>query len=73
MQDLNVQCAEERLATAPPQFVKAAQHSVKGARRHREVIAQFGRFPTRNKAMGRPSTPEEIAYLAFIEQNNMPL
>lgn len=33
------------------------------ARRHREVIARFGRFPHRNAALGRVSTPEEQAWL----------
>jgi uncharacterized protein (DUF924 family) len=30
---------------------------------HREIIAKFGRFPTRNAALGRVSTPEELAFL----------
>jgi uncharacterized protein (DUF924 family) len=34
------------------------------ARRHHEVIARFGRFPHRNAALGRASTPEEATYLA---------
>ena len=34
------------------------------ARRHREVIARFGRFPHRNAALGRADTPEESIYLA---------
>lgn len=34
------------------------------AERHRDVIARFGRFPHRNAVLGRPSTPEEQAYLA---------
>jgi len=34
------------------------------ARRHHEVIARFGRFPHRNAALGRPSTPDEASYLA---------
>jgi uncharacterized protein (DUF924 family) len=34
------------------------------ARAHQAVIARFGRFPTRNAALGRVSTPEEAAYLA---------
>jgi len=34
------------------------------ARRHHEVIVRFGRFPHRNAALGRPSTPEETTYLA---------
>lgn len=33
------------------------------ARRHREVIQRFGRFPHRNVILGRASTPEEQAYL----------
>ncbi|WP_116652333.1 DUF924 family protein [Pelagibacterium sediminicola] len=31
---------------------------------HHEIIEKFGRFPLRNKALGRDSTPEEIAYIA---------
>lgn len=34
------------------------------AERHREVIRRFGRFPHRNAALGRSSTPAEQAYLA---------
>jgi uncharacterized protein (DUF924 family) len=34
------------------------------AHRHRDVIRRFGRFPHRNAALGRTSTPEEEAYLA---------
>ena len=30
---------------------------------HRDVIAQFGRFPHRNHALGRTSTPAEQAWL----------
>jgi uncharacterized protein (DUF924 family) len=33
------------------------------AQQHREVIARFGRFPTRNQALGRISTPEEEAHV----------
>lgn len=31
---------------------------------HRDVIARFGRFPMRNAALGRTSTPEELDYIA---------
>jgi uncharacterized protein (DUF924 family) len=31
--------------------------------RHRDVIAQFGRFPHRNAALGRVSSAEELAFL----------
>ncbi len=33
------------------------------ARRHRDVVARFGRFPHRNAILGRPSTPEEVEFL----------
>jgi uncharacterized protein (DUF924 family) len=31
--------------------------------RHRDIVARFGRFPHRNAALGRTSTPEEEAFL----------
>jgi uncharacterized protein (DUF924 family) len=30
---------------------------------HHDIIARFGRFPLRNAALGRTSTPEELAYM----------
>ena len=33
------------------------------AQKHREVIARFGRFPHRNRILGRESTPEEKTFL----------
>jgi uncharacterized protein (DUF924 family) len=38
--------------------------AIDSAERHREVIRRFGRFPHRNAALGRVSTPSELAYLA---------
>lgn len=34
------------------------------AQAHREQIRRFGRFPTRNAALGRADTPAEAAFLA---------
>lgn len=34
------------------------------ARRHQEIIDRFGRFPHRNEALGRESTPDERQYIA---------
>ena len=31
--------------------------------RHKAIIDRFGRFPHRNRILGRPSTPEEIEFL----------
>ncbi len=33
------------------------------ARLHQEIVDRFGRFPHRNAIVGRPSTPEEVAFL----------
>ena len=35
------------------------------ARRHWDIIRRFGRFPHRNKALGRASTPAEAEFLAL--------
>ncbi|HEX8988121.1 MAG TPA: DUF924 family protein, partial [Rhodocyclaceae bacterium] len=31
--------------------------------RHRDIVERFGRFPHRNAALGRPSTPAEEEFL----------
>ena len=36
-------------------------HQLGYAKRHRDIIERFGRFPHRNAILGRPSRPEEIA------------
>jgi uncharacterized protein (DUF924 family) len=41
-------------------FALAAQH----AKQHRDVIERFGRFPHRNRVLGRVSTAEEREWLA---------
>lgn len=33
------------------------------ARKHRDVVARFGRFPHRNTILGRPSTDDELEFL----------
>ena len=38
-------------------------HVLDFARKHAEVIARFGRFPSRNAALGRESTAAEAAFL----------
>lgn len=34
------------------------------AKRHADIVLRFGRYPHRNELLGRPSTPEEEAFLA---------
>ncbi len=41
----------------------ASRETLDYARRHRDIIERFGRFPHRNAALGRASTPEEEAFL----------
>jgi uncharacterized protein (DUF924 family) len=62
--DRAVALATELAASSPPQVRKALEHSASQARGHRDVIARFGRHPHRNAILGRPSTPEELEYLA---------
>ncbi len=42
-------------------FASVLQH----AEAHRSVIERFGRFPHRNRILGRPTTPQEQAYLSL--------
>ncbi|MET0240852.1 MAG: DUF924 family protein [Sphingobium sp.] len=39
------------------------ERNIDFAREHRDVIERFGRFPGRNAALGRVSTPEEQRFL----------
>ena len=38
-------------------------NTVKFERAHADTIRRFGRYPKRNEALGRPSSPDEIAYI----------
>lgn len=42
-----------------PAFASAYDYAL----RHRDIVARFGRFPHRNAVLGRPSTPDEEAFL----------
>ncbi|MDZ4095004.1 MAG: DUF924 family protein [Paracoccaceae bacterium] len=55
-QALAVQLMAERLPGHPDQLLHA--------RAHQAVIARFGRFPTRNAALGRDDTAQEAEFLA---------
>lgn len=43
--------------------LELSESHMDAVRRHHEIIERFGRFPHRNKVLGRESTPEEIAFL----------
>ncbi len=44
-------------------FAQFGDEMLKYMTGHRDTIERFGRFPFRNKALGRQSTPEELAYM----------
>jgi len=62
-QALSVDCYEQ-LASATKGLAGDFMGSfLQSARDHREIVDKFGRFPHRNKALNRKSTPEEETYL----------
>jgi len=48
-------------APAVPRTVLSVE--LASARRHREIVSRFGRYPHRNRILGRESTPEELRFL----------
>ncbi|MET0363006.1 MAG: DUF924 family protein [Sphingobium sp.] len=40
------------------------EHNLDFARQHKDVVERFGRFPSRNAVLGRPSTKAEVRFLA---------
>ena len=57
--------AYKRLSEEVSEELRARYEGFLGyAQAHRELIRQFGRFPHRNKVLGRANTPEEQAYLS---------
>ena len=44
-------------------FAHLGPEALRWAEAHKVIIDRFGRFPHRNAALGRVSTPEEIAFL----------
>ncbi len=61
-EDLADQELALRLFRALPEEGKTAS-ALAAVERHREIIARFGRFPHRNRVLGRVSTAEEEAFL----------
>jgi uncharacterized protein (DUF924 family) len=43
--------------------VPGLEKSLAFERKHKDVIDRFGRYPHRNAALGRQSTPQEIEFL----------
>lgn len=62
-EDLALQHEGLRLFTAMGRDDPAVAGMAPWAQKHLDIIARFGRFPHRNAALGRGSTPEEAAFL----------
>lgn len=55
---------ESLAASEAPAHVRATLESFAGyARQHRDIVARFGRFPHRNRILGRDSTADEQRFL----------
>lgn len=62
VQDESVSACKRLVAESPAELRATFEVSLRWAEEHRELIRQFGRFPHRNKILGRENTPEEVAY-----------
>lgn len=63
LQNECVQRFADLQANAPDALHGKLEGNVQAARRHRDIIQRFGRFPHRNAALGRATTPAEMKYL----------
>lgn len=63
MQDEAVARFQQLRDSRPPELQEKLDRNLHFARLHRDIVLRFGRFPHRNAALGRESTPEEEAFL----------
>jgi uncharacterized protein (DUF924 family) len=63
-QDAAVAAFDRLVAESPPHLRDYCAYTARYATKHRDIIVKFGRFPHRNAALQRQSTPEEAAWLA---------
>jgi uncharacterized protein (DUF924 family) len=63
VQDEAVSAYRRLVTECPAELRSTFEQSLEYAEQHREIIRQFGRFPHRNRVLGRETTPEEAAYL----------
>lgn len=64
LQERCVALFEAMRDAAPPARRGGVQLSLDFAMEHRDIVARFGRFPHRNRVLGRAPTDEEAAWLA---------
>src|SRR6185312_5467170 len=62
-QEESVAAYRRLLNEAPKELEAMFVSALESAELHRSIVARFGRFPHRNRALGRTNTAEEEAYL----------
>lgn len=73
MQDRMLAYLDAWAKRLPASLKGMAQGVLDYAQQHKEVIARFGRFPTRNQALGRASTEEEEAHIREAKAAGRPV
>jgi len=63
VQDESVAAYRRLVSEVPSELAGPFQGTLRSAENHRQLIARFGRFPHRNHALGRESTPQEQEWL----------
>lgn len=63
-QDAAVEAFARLAAEAPAELRAWCEYCGDFARQHRDIIVKFGRFPHRNRVLGRESAAAELAWLA---------
>ncbi len=64
VQDKSVELFSKLAEAVSATFRETFETMAQFAELHRDIIVQFGRFPHRNKLLGRENTPEEDEFLA---------
>jgi len=72
--------SQERAVAEMPRLVADAPEPLRAifgmgieqTRKYRDIIQRFGRFPHRNRLLGRPSTPEEEEFAAHFAERQAP-
>jgi uncharacterized protein (DUF924 family) len=66
MQEKSIECYLnlKELVLTPPPLANMVSGSCDFAKRHYAIIKRFGRYPHRNRILGRESTPEEVKFLS---------
>lgn len=63
VQKLSLERFQNLVETSPKELSEMLSRALHYAHLHAEIIFRFGRYPHRNAILGRPSTPEEVAFL----------